>query len=325
MVYPILLPDRTELLVSLPTGLERFTVPVGAETVTQEAREFRAKLAIRITQEHLLHARKLYDWLVRPFESSLASWSIDTLVFVPDGALQTIPMAALHDGTQFLVQKYAVAVTPGLTLTDPRPLQREKVKVLSVGLSEAIAGFPALPNVAKELDAIHSLYGGKKLLNQDFLAANVEKAIRQEQFTVLHIASHAQFAGNVEQSFILTYGGKLTMASLGQLVERLRFRAQPLELLTLSAGETAVGDDRAALGLAGIAIKAGVRSVLATLWRVPDEAAAVLVTEFYQQLREPGVSRAVALQRAQLKLLHGELRYRHPWWWAPFLLLNNWL
>ena len=124
----------------------------------------------------------------------------------------------------------------------------------------------------------------------------MEKAIRQEQFTVLHIASHAQFAGNIEQSFILTYGGKLPMASLGQLVELLRFRAQPLELLTLSAGETAVGDDRAALGLAGIAIKAGVRSVLATLWRVPDEAAAVLVTEFYQQLREPGVSRAVALQ-----------------------------
>ncbi len=141
----------------------------------------------------------------------------------------------------------------------------------------------------------------------------------------MHIASHAQFAGDVDKTFILTYEDKLSVDRLAQLIGRLRFREEPLELLTLSAGETAVGDERAASGLAGIAIKAGARSALATLWSVEDEASSILITEFYRQLREPSVSRAVALQRAQLKLLQGAFRYRHPWLWAPFLLINNWL
>ena len=128
IIYPILLPDRTELLVSLPTGLKRFTVPVGADTLTQEVREFRRKLEKRTTREYLPHAQKLYDWLIRPLEPDLTSVTINSLVFVPDGPLRTIPMAALHDGQQFLISKYAVATTPGLDLTDPRAIKRENIK-----------------------------------------------------------------------------------------------------------------------------------------------------------------------------------------------------
>ncbi len=324
VVYPILLRDRTELLVSLPSGLKRFSVQVGAETVTQEVRQFRRKLEKRTTREYLPHAQKLYDWLIRPLEPDLASLTIETMVFVPDGPLRTIPMAALHDGQQFLISKYAVAVTPGLDLTDPRPVKRENVKALVLGLTESVQGFPPLPHVSGEIEAIQRLYGGKRLLNQDFVVSAVEKELKDEQFNIVHIASHGQFEGDVKKTFLLTFDDKLTMDRLDQYIGLFRFRDEPLELLTLSACETAAGDDRAALGLAGIAIKAGARSALATLWFINDQASSLLVAEFYRQLQDPSVSRAVALQRAQLKLLN-DRRYQHPSYWSPFLLINNWL
>jgi CHAT domain-containing protein/Tfp pilus assembly protein PilF len=324
VIYPILLPDRTELLVSLPTGLKRFAVPVDAATLTQEVRAFRRKLEKRTTREYLPYAQQLYDWLLRPLEPELTPLPIDSLVFVPDGPLRTIPMAALHDGRQFLIGKYAVAITPGLDLTDPRPMQRDTIKTLAVGLTEAVQGFPPLPNVSRELQAIQSLYGGAPLLNQDFRVSRLEKQLREERFTVVHIASHGRFEGDVAKTFLLTFDDKLTMERLDQAVGLFRFRDEPLELLTLSACETAAGDDRAALGLAGVAIKAGARSALATLWYINDPASAILVAEFYRQLQEPSVSRAIALQRAQLSLLN-DPRYQHPGYWSPFLLINNWL
>ena len=103
-----------------------------------------------------------------------------------------------------------------------------------------------------------------------------------------------------------------------------RFRDEPVELLTLSACETAVGDDLAALGLAGIAVKAGARSALATLWFINDQASAVLVSEFYAQLQDPSLSKVKALQQAQLRLVQ-DRRYEHPIYWSPFLLIGNWL
>ena len=114
------------------------------------------------------------------------------------------------------------------------------------------------------------------------------------------------------------------MDRLGDYVGLFKFRDTPLELLTLSACETAQGDERAALGLSGIAIKAGARSALGTLWVVNDEAAAQLVIAFYRQLQDESVSRALALQRAQLELL-GTLAYEHPSYWSPFLLISSWL
>ena len=325
VLYPILFADRTELLVSLPNGMARVTVPVTAERLTQEVRAFRRLLEKRTTREYLPHAQQLYNWLIRPLEPSLAAFPIDTLVVVPDGSLRTIPLSALHDGKQFLISKYAVATTPGLNLTDPRPLRRTRLKVLSAGLTEGVQGFPPLPNVALELRALEALYGRRPLLNQAFLSSSLEKEMREQPFTIVHIATHGKFESHVEDTFLLTFDDKLTMNRLSQVVGFFRFRDEPLELLTLSACETAVGDDRAALGLAGVAIKAGARSALATLWFINDEASSRLVVEFYQQLqKDPSASKAVALQRAQVTLIQ-DLAYRHPGYWAPFLLLNNWL
>ena len=324
VIYPILFPTRMELLVSLPSGMIRMAVPVGAEALTKEVRLFRRTVEKRTTREYLPHAQQLYDWLVRPLEVEFAKQQITTLVFVPDSALRTIPMAALHDGSTFLINRFAVALTPGITLTDPRPLNREKVRVLTTGLTKAVQGFPSLPYVAEEIETIRSLFSADQLMNQDFRARRLEQELRDGRYGILHIATHGKFSTSVNDSFLLTFDEKLTMSSLDQLIGLFRFRENPLELLTLSACQTGVGDDRAALGLAGVAIKAGARSALATLWFINDEASAELVSEFYRQLRNPKLSKAQALQLAQQRLLSDRV-YEHPAYWSPFLLLNNWL
>ena len=324
IIYPIVFGDRTELLVSLPDGLARHSVPVTATTLTDEVRRFRHTLEKRTTREYLPHAQQLYDWLIRPLAPDLRRHNVDTLVFVPDGSLRTIPMSALHDGHRFLIEQYAVAMSPGLDLTDPQPIDRANVHLLSSGLTQAVQGFPPLPHVADELDSIHALFQGERLIDHEFLAPRLEEELKSGHYSILHIATHGQFAPDVNQSFLLTFDARLNMTQLEQLVGLFRFRREPLELLTLSACQTGSGDDRAALGLAGIAVKAGARSALATLWSINDDASSELVSEFYRQLHDASISKARALQHAQLKLLSDRV-YEHPAYWAAFLLLNNWL
>ncbi|WP_447600749.1 CHAT domain-containing protein [Nitrospira sp. Nam80] len=324
IVYPIILPDRLELLVSLPTEMKQFIVPIPSGRLTQEIRAFRLALEKRTSNAYLPHAQKFYDRLIRPMEADLAAGGITTLVFVPDGPLRTIPMAPLHDGTQFLIERYAIATTPGLTLTDSRPLNRKRVHVFSVGLTEAVQGFPPLPYVAQELSAVQSIYGGTQLLNDEFRTVQVEKGLKEQPYNIIHIASHGRVESDGTKSFILTFDDRITMDRLSALVGLFEFRTAPLELLTLSACETAAGDDRAALGLAGMAVKAGAKSALATLWFIEDEATAELIGEFYKNLQNPAVSKAAALQQAQLALLKNP-DHAHPSLWAPFLLINNWL
>jgi CHAT domain-containing protein/Tfp pilus assembly protein PilF len=324
VIYPIVFPDRTEILATFSTGMQRFSVPINSEVLTKEVRSFRRTVEKRTTLEYESHSQQLYDWLIRPLESELIRHKIQTLVFVPDGALRTIPFSALHDGKSFLIQSYAVAMTPGLYLTDPRPLNLTKIRTLASGLTTSVQGYPSLPYVAEEVDAIQTLYQADKLINEEFRTGSLEQELRESRYGMLHIATHGKFSTDANDSFLLTFDGKLTMSMLDQLIGLFRFRQDPLELLTLSACQTAVGDDRAALGLAGVAIKAGARSALATLWFINDEASAALVSEFYRQLRDPSVSKAMAIQRAQIKLLNDRI-YDHPAYWSPFLLLNNWL
>lgn len=324
VLYPIVLPDRLELLISMQGDLKRIAVPVSAETLTKEVRVFRKRLEKRTNHQYLPHGQQLYDWLIRPILPLLKSGAIDTLVVVPDGSLRTIPFSALHDGSQFLIQQYAVATAPGLTLTDARPFRASTGRSLSVGLSEEVQNFPPLPNVTEELQTVQRLYPGRVLLNSDFVLSRLEQELKQQNFSIVHIASHGQFDKDVRKSFVLAFDQKLTMDKLDQFVGLLRFRDNPLALLTLSACETAAGDDRAALGLAGVAIKAGAASAVATLWFINDDASTTLVSEFYRQLKESSVSKAVALQRAQLKMLD-DPTYQHPAYWSPFLLLSNWL
>ncbi len=323
-IYPIILPDRTELLLSTPEGLKRFTAQVDAETLTKEVRAFRQRLEKRTTHQYLPHAQKIYGWVIGPLEAELKRQNIDTLVIIPDGPLRTIPMAALYDGKQFLGVRYALATTPGLRLTDPRPIERQNVRLMINGLTESVQGFPGLPYVAEEVKTINDMYGGTVLQNKDFIVPKMQKALTEKTYSIVHIASHGQFSSNIDKTFILTYDSKLSMDALENFLGLAKFREDAVELLTLSACQTAAGDDRAALGLAGVAVKAGARSALATLWTVNDPASALLVSEFYRGLQDPSVSKAKALQQAQLKLIQ-DPRYRHPGYWSPFLLIGNWL
>lgn len=324
VLYPILLPDRLALLLSTADGLQQITVRVDRNTFTRVVREFRRTLEKRTSREYLPPAQQLYGWLIRPLQTTLDAGRIETLVIVPDGPLRTIPLAALHDGQDFLIRRYAIATTPGLTLTDLRPIPRHQIQPLLAGLTQAVQGFPALDYVQEELAAIHTAYGGKVLENETFRLANLQQALKATPYSIVHIATHGQFVGDVRNTFLLTFDDKLTLDRLERLIAIGQYRDQPVELLALSACQTAAGDDRAALGLAGVAVKAGARSALATLWLVNDQASGLLATEFYQQLQRPDQSKVRALQQAQVRLL-ADRRYQHPGYWSPFLLIGNWL
>ena len=327
IIYIVALPTRTELLVSLPSGrLERFKVDVSDEKLTETVRLFRLNLEDRSTESFLDQAQQLYTWLIKPIEPLMTQARLDTLVFVPDGALRTVPMSALHDGEKFLIEKYSVAVTPGLELMETKPIARGQAHMMIRGLSEAMEGFPALVNVPREVAQVEKLYDKSDvLMNKNFRHDTVGEKLDREPFTIIHIASHGHFDSDVRKSFVLTFDKHLTLDDLERYIRPAQLRDQPLELLALSACQTAAGDDRAALGLAGVAVKAGARSAFATLWFVNDAASTQLVTDFYTELTShPQLSKAQALQAAQMKLL-AQARYAHPCYWAPYLIIGNWL
>ena len=324
VLYPIVLPDRLELLVNIGPEIKRFTVAVKEVTVVETARQFREAVQSQRTRAYLAPAQTLYQWLIRPIEASLAAAQVKTLVTIPDHSLRAIPMAALYDGEQFLVNRLAMVMVPGLELTDPRPLPATAAKTLLAGLSESVQGYPALTHVGSELDNIRAQRSSRTLKNETFVRAQLEQELTGEHYSIAHIASHGEFTGDVRGSFVLAYDGKISMDDLARFIGFNRLRDDPLDLLTLSACQTAAGDERAMLGLAGITVKAGARSALASLWPIHDEATSLLMTEFYRQLQTPGVGKALALQHAQQKLA-AITRYRHPGYWSGFVLIGNWL
>lgn len=214
---------------------------------------------------------------------------------------------------------------PSLELLDPKPLLRSQLKALTVGLSEARPGFAPLSNVPRELEQIHSQVSGVVLLNQKFTSNAFEKQIQSSPFPIVHIATHGQFSSKAEQTFILSWDNRINVKQLDNILQPKKYsRTGAIELLVLSACQTAVGDKRAALGLAGIAVRAGARSTLATLWSVDDAATAELMSQFYQELANTQLTKAEALRRAQLKLIKNP-QQQHPIYWAAYVLVGNWL
>jgi len=323
VLYPVLLDDRLELIVSFGGRIERHSRPYDRAEFNAHVRAFRQTLENRTTREYLPHAQWLYQTLLGDVADELARGGATTLVFVPEGQLYSIPLEALHDGNGFLIERFAVAITPSLTLIAPRPLGAAPGGVLLAGMSEYGGGAPDLPYVPRELSGIQAEIGGTILLNDAFSAQAFRDVVAKSQPSIVHVASHATFTGASETSFVLTHDGPLNMTTLYDVVAQSRFR-EPLELLTLSACETATGDERAALGLSGVAIRAGARSALGTLWTVSDEASQTVLTDFYHELASGSLSKAQALQRAQRKTL-ADPRLRHPFYWSPYVLISNWL
>jgi CHAT domain-containing protein len=220
-----------------------------------------------------------------------------------------------------------VAVAPGLSLVDPRPLDRDGSKILLAGVSESVQEMPALAAVERELEAVREAFGGEGevLLNDAFTSEALDREVNRLRPAIVHVASHSIFTGDPETSFLLTHGDRVSMNHLSTIVGRTRYRTdRPVELLTLSGCRTAAGDDRAALGLAGVAVRSGARSAVGSLWQVGDSPASQLMVAFYGALRDSGVSKSEALRRAQLEMIRSE-NYAHPFFWSPFLLIGNWL
>ena len=323
-IYPIIFPERLEILLSLPEGMKRYTVNVSEKDLNNEINNFRAKLEKRTTHQYKRQAMKIYSWLIQPLLKDLELQKVKTLVFIPDGLFRTVPITALYDGENFLITKFAVATTPNLTLTQPGPLPRDNLKILIAGLTDGVQGFPALPSVRDEVKKIDSLYDSSLLQNKNFTQEKFEQHLNKEPYSIIHIASHGKFKRDVRSTFLLTYDSKINMDSLEKYMSSTKYRKRPIELLTLSACQTAIGDDKAALGLGGIAVKAGARSAIATLWYINDQASSLIIKEFYKNLKNQNLSKAEALQMSQKSLIN-DPRFKHPSYWAPFLLIGNWL
>ncbi|MCC3492557.1 MAG: CHAT domain-containing protein [Microcoleus sp. PH2017_25_DOB_D_A] len=326
VIYPIILSDRLEVILSIPgKPLRRYTTKKSQSEL--ETAFKLAKNTIRpsaFVRDRFPPIQQVYDWLIRPAEADLTASGIKTLVFVLDGYLRNLPIAVLHDGEKFLVEKYSIALAPGLQLLAPKPLSQVKLKVLTGGLSESRQGFSALPGVKQELEQISAQMPASALLNQDFVSTQLHDRIKALSYPIVHLATHGQFSSNAADTFIVTWDQKVNVKEFDRLLRsRTGEKQQPIELLVLSACETASGDNRAALGLAGAAIRSGARSTVATLWQVNDESTAIFMTEFYRQLGGSKASKAEALRNAQLTLLQNE-EYQNPYFWAPFVLVGNW-
>ncbi|MCB2056259.1 MAG: CHAT domain-containing protein, partial [Geminicoccaceae bacterium] len=339
VLYPVLLEDRTELVVSLPDGsLTSASSDAGSSRITLLAQQLRAAIdgADGTLGDFAPPARALYDELIRPIEPALLAQNVQTLVFIPDGVLRNIPLSVLLDGDTFLVQRFAVATGIGLSLLDTSPIQRDNLNILVAGLSEERQDVPigpgrtetfdALPGVETELRALESAVAPEvELMNAGFTAEALREELTETPFNVVHLATHGWFTGDPDYSFVLAYDEPLKMNELEEIIGISRFRDQPIELLTLSACQTAAGDDRSALGLAGVAVKVGARSAFATLWNIADESTVEVVTSFYDNLVQPGVNKAEALRRAQLELIASGGQLAHPYFWSPYLIIGNWL
>ena len=327
VIYSIVLPDRLSVILSQPGQPLKYhqTAIANPQEVDRAFEDLYANLSPFLSPEDPLQPNQtFYDWLIRPIEIELADNQSDTLVFILDGVMRGIPVAALHDGEQYLVEKYAIALTPGLQLLASRSFAADSLKTIAGGITESRQGFNSLPNVQTEVDEVASLVPSEVLLNSEFTRDRLQQQIASLPYPVVHLATHGQFSSRAEDTFLLTWNDRINVKSLDSLLQNRFTNDTPIELLILSACQTATGDDRAALGLAGVAIRSGARSTVATLWSIQDDSTAKLITQFYQALKTPDMSKAQALREAQLSLLQSE-KHQHPFYWSAFILLGNWL
>ena len=345
----IMLEDGIAVILMLPESnsirLKMNWIPIPKKTAVETVNQFRInleKLSDR-RNSYRKNAKEIYSWFITPFTKDLEK--IKTLVFVQDGVLWTIPMGTLYDGKQFLVEKYAIGNTPSLSLTSPQALNTKDLKILAFGLTDDSAidkntFFPALSAVKAEMQGIDQVISDSKIvLNENFTSQQLTQKLRQYKPEILHLATHARFGYDSKQTYLISgeqkknnrktqkYNKTITLGNLYQIIQNTQSDDnEVLELLTLTGCQTAVGSQRDALGIAGVSLQAGARSSVASLWNIDDEATASIIVQFYDNLRQ-GMSKAQALQATQKKWLaeNSQGRYAHPGYWAPFVLVGNWL
>ncbi|MDF0551575.1 CHAT domain-containing protein [Kamptonema sp. UHCC 0994] len=309
IIYVSAFSDQLELVLFTPKGTPiRKTIPeANREKVLALAREFRSEITNPRkvnTNSYLDSAQQLYKWLISPLEETLETDGINTLLFSMDAGLRSLPLAALHDGKQFLIEKYSLSLIPNLSLTDTRYQSLQNASVLAMGASQ-FKDLSPLPAVPLELSTIvGNLWPGKSFLNEEFTLENLKLQRQQQPYQIIHLATHGEFnPGAAGNSYIQLWDTKLHLDQLRQL----GWNNPPVELLVLSSCRTALGDEETELGFAGLAFQAGVKSALASLWYVSDRGTLALMSEFYQQLKTAKI-KAEALRQAQIAMIKGQVR-----------------
>jgi len=330
-IYPIILADRLEVVYKLPgQPFQSYSNFVTRSQVKNTANKLRRAIARRDTEIANKNSQTIYQWLIKPLEKQLEkNQAVETLVFVLDTELRNIPMAVLYDQNhqEYLVEKkYALSVLPTSQILNLRP-SSAKLRILAGGISEALEvenlQFAAI-NAQDELAQISALASTQSLLNQQFNQKALQQKLKNKNFSILHLATHGNFSSDPEQTYILAYGQLLRPNDINRLLSGENQQSNSIELLVLSACQTASGDNRATLGLAGLAIRAGADSTLATLWKVGDEFTIKLIKRFYQELKT-GVTKAEALHRAQKALVFSGKYRNEPYDWGAYILVGNWL
>jgi CHAT domain-containing protein len=333
VIYPIVLPDRVAVIAALPQQPLRYysqSNPISSSDVQSIATKLRSKIEdaeFTPQQEKAFHkqSKQIYDLIVNPLAIDLQRTKTKTLVFVLDGALRNLPMSALYDGKQYLIEKYKLALAPGLRLLPARSkVEPGKLQIFAGGITEGRQGFVPLPGVKPEMEAISKLIPTKPLIDADFNNALVGSNLVNTNSQIIHLATHGQFSSRAEDTFLLTWDNRIDLSQLNTLIRsRGKQPGKTINLVVLSACQTAIGDDRATLGLAGVAVRAGASSTIASLWSVSDEATQILMSNLYQTLVTTNLDKAESLRTAQLSLLRTN-KYRAPFYWAPFILVGNW-
>lgn len=309
--------DHLHLVLLTPNGepVVRDLYDVPDETLRATVRTFHLEVNSVSQRTARPAAQQLYRWMIEPYEDDfLAPAGVDTLLFCLGNGLRGIPLAALYDGESFLLEKYSLTRIPAFNLIQTDYVDLEQSRFLAMGAAE-FEDLEPLPAVPSEITRIwwelqyarssEERWQGQTFLNQQFTQSNLVQAVNELSPQVIHLATHAAFEpGAPQNSYVQFWDAQLSLDEM----DSLEWPSPSLELLVLSACQTAVGDDEAELGFAGLALKAGFKSAIASLWNVSDVGTLALMSEFYRQLGGTS-TKAEALRQAQLKMLRGEIRY----------------
>ena len=316
IVTTIILDHKTYVILQANNQVIKcFSVSVSSMELQNKVKNFRFDLEDIRTKKYFTLAQEFYNLLIKPMSIDLDRLNPSKLTFINDGILRNIPMSALHDGKQFLIEKYPIDTTLGVELKLPQTSQTTR-KALIFGLTVEVSPFDPLPNVYSETESILNLVGGSRYLDKNFTLSNLQNKVQKNNYPIIHIASHSVFSGTAGRTFLQAYDRQI---SLKEFEEIMRKRKNSIELLTLSSCETAVGDNRSTLGLAGVAVRNKVENVLASLWSLNDGDTVLPIEEFYRQLKQPNITKAKALRNAQIALIAGS----HPAIWSGLVLVSS--
>ena len=352
--YPLILEDRLELiLITANTTPIRKTVNIKREALNKDISEFLSSLRDPSSVDSQADAKKFYNYLIKPFEAELKEANIETIIYSPDGQLRYIPLAALHDGNQWLIERYRINNITASSLTNLRPRTYKPPKVLAaaatnsqnIKLGDRSIPFGALPATKTEVEAIATLLPNTTtFIDQQFnKAATIPK---MQSNNIVHLATHGYFAiGKPEDSFIVFGDGdKATISDIGN------WSLTNVALVVLSACETAIGGKLGngieILGLGYQIQNRGAGAAIASLWKVSDNGTSELMQALYKNLSQKNISSSEALRQAQITMIRSdkkgnssdrgtgirivgtvptnqETQLSHPFYWSAFILIGN--